>query len=363
MDGALGALPRDRAGSGSGLLMTTRQVGSAIGIALLGSLLVGAFRDRLDVTGLPAQAADTAGESVVAAHIVAQKAGSADLVASAEPRVRPRHGPGPAGVRHRGPRHRLLAAAFLPNTPVTHATKEDETGHGHRCGGCRTMNRMTAAPSPFSPADRPQLGLRERKKIKTREAIRTATYALVREQGYDATTIEQIAERAEVSPSTVFRYFPSQGGHRPDGRVRPAHHGGAAGPARGRAVDGHPPVRDAEGHPATASRTNPEVSRLRTHLMVQVPAVRSRMMESMSVTGTMLCQAIGERTGGAGQPGGAGLRDGDHRRPDGDVPVLGRTTTGTTSRTWWTARWTSWNTASPPKTPEATALRRDILTG
>lgn len=40
-----------------------------------------------------------------------------------------------------------------------------------------------------------------------------------------------------------------------------------------------------------------EVARLRTHLMVQVPAVRSRMMESMSVTGRMLCTAIGERTG------------------------------------------------------------------
>ncbi|MEV0175176.1 DHA2 family efflux MFS transporter permease subunit [Streptomyces sp. NPDC050803] len=83
MNSALGTLPRDRAGSGSGLLMTLRQVGGAIGIALLGSLLAAAFRDRLDVTGLPAQAADTAGESVVAAHIVAEKAGSAELVASA----------------------------------------------------------------------------------------------------------------------------------------------------------------------------------------------------------------------------------------------------------------------------------------
>ncbi|WP_282704000.1 DHA2 family efflux MFS transporter permease subunit [Streptomyces sp. CC219B] len=83
MNSALGALPRDRAGSGSGLLMTLRQVGGAIGIALLGSLLAGAFRDRLDVTGLPAQAADTAGESVVAAHLVAERTGAADLVASA----------------------------------------------------------------------------------------------------------------------------------------------------------------------------------------------------------------------------------------------------------------------------------------
>ncbi|MBG0852870.1 DHA2 family efflux MFS transporter permease subunit [Streptomyces spinoverrucosus] len=83
MDGALGALPADRAGSGSGLLMTLRQVGGAIGIALLGSLLAGAFRDRLDVAGLPAQAADTARESVVAAHVVAEHSGAAGLASSA----------------------------------------------------------------------------------------------------------------------------------------------------------------------------------------------------------------------------------------------------------------------------------------
>ncbi|WP_119583119.1 DHA2 family efflux MFS transporter permease subunit, partial [Streptomyces europaeiscabiei] len=64
MSGALGTLPTDRAGSGSGLLMTLRQVGGAIGIALLGSLLAGAFRDRLDTAALPAAAADTAGDSV-----------------------------------------------------------------------------------------------------------------------------------------------------------------------------------------------------------------------------------------------------------------------------------------------------------
>ncbi|MFG2127946.1 MFS transporter [Streptomyces sp. NPDC048751] len=83
MDGALGTLPRDRAGSGSGLLMTLRQVGAAIGIALLGSLLAGVYRDRLDVTGLPTRAADTAGDSVVAAHLIAEKAHAAHLAASA----------------------------------------------------------------------------------------------------------------------------------------------------------------------------------------------------------------------------------------------------------------------------------------
>jgi AcrR family transcriptional regulator len=54
------------------------------------------------------------------------------------------------------------------------------------------------------------LGLRERKKIKTRQAIRREAFRLIDENGYAATTVEQIAEAAEVSPSTFFRYFPSK---------------------------------------------------------------------------------------------------------------------------------------------------------
>ena len=57
--------------------------------------------------------------------------------------------------------------------------------------------------------DRP-LGLRERKKIKTRQAIRREAFRLFDANGYAATTVEYIAEAAEVSPSTFFRYFPSK---------------------------------------------------------------------------------------------------------------------------------------------------------
>lgn len=52
--------------------------------------------------------------------------------------------------------------------------------------------------------------LRERSKSKRRAAIEHAALHLFAERGYDATTVAQVAELAEVSPRTVSLYFPSK---------------------------------------------------------------------------------------------------------------------------------------------------------
>jgi AcrR family transcriptional regulator len=59
------------------------------------------------------------------------------------------------------------------------------------------------------PASSP-LGLRERKKIKLRRGVQREALRLFAEQGYEKTTVEQIAEAAEISTTTFYRYFPTK---------------------------------------------------------------------------------------------------------------------------------------------------------
>ncbi|KIZ14367.1 TetR/AcrR family transcriptional regulator [Streptomyces natalensis] len=150
----------------------------------------------------------------------------------------------------------------------------------------------SAATSPGTP--RP--GLRERKKMQTRQAIRRAAYRLFQEQGYDATPIDQIAEAAEVSPSTVFRYFPTKEDIvLTDEYDAVLEDGLRARPADEPLVESLRQVTvEALGAIAEAERAE-LVQRMR--LVREVPAIRGRTAENIARDAEMIAAVLAERCG------------------------------------------------------------------
>ncbi|MFE9403462.1 TetR family transcriptional regulator [Streptomyces sp. NPDC006530] len=61
----------------------------------------------------------------------------------------------------------------------------------------------------MAPDDR-SLPLRERKRLRTRRALADIALKLFTEKGFDATTVDEIVDEAEVSRSTFFRAFPTK---------------------------------------------------------------------------------------------------------------------------------------------------------
>lgn len=84
MEAVLSVLPTERAGAGTAVTMTLRQVGGALGVALLGSLLLEGYVGRLVTPVLPAPAEEAARDSIAGALAVAGRVGDPALAASAE---------------------------------------------------------------------------------------------------------------------------------------------------------------------------------------------------------------------------------------------------------------------------------------
>ncbi|SPT53377.1 HTH-type transcriptional repressor Bm3R1 [Actinomyces bovis] len=75
-----------------------------------------------------------------------------------------------------------------------------------------TVSHSSAASPAAAKLSVPKPGLRERKKAATMHKVQTIAMELFQEQGFDVVSVEQVAEAAEVSPSTIYRYFKTKEG-------------------------------------------------------------------------------------------------------------------------------------------------------
>ena len=141
-----------------------------------------------------------------------------------------------------------------------------------------------------------QGGLRERKKARTRASIREHALRLFRENGYQRTTVEQIAAAAEVSPSTFFRYFPTKEDivlqDDMDTRMIEALERQPAG------LGPLGAVRAATREVFTSyNEDDIDVLRETIALTMTVPEVRARAMDEFARTITVVGEALAKRAG------------------------------------------------------------------
>jgi AcrR family transcriptional regulator len=145
--------------------------------------------------------------------------------------------------------------------------------------------------------EQPPLGLRERKKAKTRAAIQETALRLFREQGYDATTVEQICEAAEVSESTFFRYFPTKA----DVVVRDEFDPLIIQAFKDQPAELSPIQALRAAFRAVFTQLSPQQraeQQQRLMLILSVPELRAAMFDQLAQAIQMLVDVIAERTGG-----------------------------------------------------------------
>jgi AcrR family transcriptional regulator len=148
----------------------------------------------------------------------------------------------------------------------------------------------------LSGDDRPTAGLRERKKARTKAAIQQHALRLFRQRGYDATTVEQIAEAAEVSPSTFFRYFPTK----EDVVLYDVLDPPAVAAFRAQPAE-LSPIQALRGAMRQVFAELPaeelEVQQQRDRLIRSVPELRARMLDEFARSLDLFAEIVAERVG------------------------------------------------------------------
>lgn len=154
------------------------------------------------------------------------------------------------------------------------------------------------------PSDQRTVGLRERKKAATRAAIQQHALRLFRDQGYDATTVQQIIAEAEVSESTFFRYFPTKADVVLSDDFDPLLVGAfRAQPGELSSIG----ALRAAFHAVYGRLSVEEMSAQweRVHLVLSVPELRATMFSQLASGISLLADVVAERTGCA--PGDIGV--------------------------------------------------------
>ena len=140
------------------------------------------------------------------------------------------------------------------------------------------------------------LGLRERKKIKTRLAIRREAFRLFDANGYAATTVEQIADAADVSPSTFFRYFPSKESLLLADDLDPL----VLAAFKAQPPDLSPSQAIRRAYETTMAGLSPdqlEFESTRQRLIFSIPELKAAMYDEYYRTVSVMAEALGDRIG------------------------------------------------------------------
>jgi EmrB/QacA subfamily drug resistance transporter len=195
-DSIMGSLPPARAGVGSAVNDTTREIGGALGVAILGSITAAVYSSHIKATpGYKLLAA----RSPEAAHAVANSIGSASIVsehlptAAAAAVTKAANEAFVAGIQHTvfiGAAIAFvgaaIAAVFLPTRPVT--TSEATEG----------LETLVATSARALPG------------IGRRRDLAGATLDLLAEAGFSSLTFSGIATRSGVSTVNLSRYWTSR---------------------------------------------------------------------------------------------------------------------------------------------------------